>query len=242
MSRKRASASVVLVHGGFLGPWSWSDVATILSDRGIATAVPELPSMSHDLGDLYADAAKVREVLDQHAPPVLVCGHSYGGAVVTEAAAGPHPAVAHLLYLAAAVPDINESMADLAKTGANPSDSARSEGPVPGPTGSIELPPEQADVALFHDCSAERARQATALLQPMNPAVGTQPLTGAAWRDVPSTFVRCSQDRMPELVTAAFLDRGPELITLPTGHCPNWSRPELVADLIAKRAKKLAAA
>ena len=54
----------------------------------------------------------------------------------------------------------------------------------------------------------------------MNPAVGAQTLTRAAWRDVPSTFVRGDQDRMPELVANAFFDRNPDIITLPTGHCP----------------------
>jgi pimeloyl-ACP methyl ester carboxylesterase len=119
-------------------------------------------------------------------------------------------------------------------------DDAVSEGPVDGPAGSIMLEPDQAVAALFHDCPDERARQAAALLRPMNPAVGAQPLTRAAWRDLPSTFVRGSQDRMPEIVTPAFFDRNPEMITLPTGHCPNWSRPDLVAELLIMRAEKLA--
>lgn len=97
--------SVVLVHGGFLGPWSWADVVTGLDRFGIATVVPDLPSMGDPgeapLGDFYADAGEVRRVLDSLSGPVLLCGHSYGGAVITEAAAGPHPSVAHLVYLAA---------------------------------------------------------------------------------------------------------------------------------------------
>lgn len=109
-----------------------------------------------------------------------------------------------------------------------------------GPAGSIMLEPEQAIAALFHDCSEERAREAAALLRPMNPAVGAQPLTRAAWRDVPATFVRGSQDRMPEIVTPAFFGRNPEMVTLPAGHCPNWSRPSLVAELLLRLAEKIA--
>jgi pimeloyl-ACP methyl ester carboxylesterase len=197
------------------------------------------------LGDLYADAAEVRHVLDGLRFPVLVCGHSYGGAVITEAAGGPHPAVAHLVYLTAAVPDVGQSMASLVPTedvetsSAAYDEDAVSEGPVAGPAGSIMVEPEQAIAALFHDCSAERAREAAGLLRPMNPAVGAQPLTRAAWRDIPSTFVRGSQDRMPEIVTAAFFDRNPEVITLGTGHCPNWSRPDLVAELLVRRAEQV---
>ena len=74
----------------------------------------------------------------------------------------------------------------------------------------------------------------------MNPIVRSQPLTKAAWRDLPSTFVRGSQDRMSEIVTPAFFDRDPEVIALPTGHCPNWSRPDLVAELLLSRAEKMA--
>ena len=212
------SVSVVLVHGGFLGPWSWSDVVGLLEQQSISVYVPELPSMGSasgtmPFGDFYADAAAVRGVLDGLRAPVLVCGHSYGGAVITEAAGGPHPAVAHLVYLTAAVPDINQSMASLAPAtdtdteASAAADEAVSEGPVPGPSGSIILESDQAVAALFHDCSEARARQAAGLLRPMNPAVGAQTLTRAAWRDVPSTFVRGDQDRMPELVANAFFDR-----------------------------------
>ena len=247
------TVSVVLVHGGFLGPWSWADVAEKLGAQGIPTVVPDLPSIGNPqttpLGDFYADAAAVRRVLDQQRDPVLLCGHSYGGAVITEAAAGL-PTVAHLVYLTAAVPDIGQSVADVASTSEvetpiKTSDDGASTAdfePVPGPASSIVLPPEQGMRGLFHDCSAERARQGAALLRPMNPAPREQPLTGAAWRDVPSTFVRGSQDRIPEIVTPAFFSRAPQMMTLPTGHCPNWSRPDLVAELLAERVHKLAIA
>jgi pimeloyl-ACP methyl ester carboxylesterase len=78
---RNGSPSVVLVHGGMLGPWMWSDVATLLEQQGLSVYVPELPSMGSNpeqtpLGDFYADAAEVRRVLDGLAPPVLLCGHS----------------------------------------------------------------------------------------------------------------------------------------------------------------------
>jgi pimeloyl-ACP methyl ester carboxylesterase len=259
-AQAKASVSVVLVHGGFLGPWSWADVAAKLTENAITTVVPELPSMGDPqeraLGDFYADAAAVRNVLDELDYPVLLCGHSYGGAVITEAAGGPHPSVAHLVYLTAAVLDAGESMASFGPGGdaeptsaASDPDAARTrrgperpaaEGPVPGPAGTIVLEPDQAAAALFNDCTEERARQGSSSLRPMNPAVGAQPLTRAAWRDIAATFVRGSQDRMPEIVTPAFFDRRPEVITLPAGHCPNWSRPDLVAELLMGQAEKIA--
>ncbi|AGB22235.1 putative hydrolase or acyltransferase of alpha/beta superfamily [Mycobacterium sp. JS623] len=241
---RSASASVVLVHGGMLGPWMRSDVATMLERQGLSVRVPDLPSMGSDpaqtpLGDFYADAAEVRRVLDQLQPPVVVCGHSYGGAVITEAAAGPHPAVTHLVYLAAAIPDKNQSIEDAAAATSDHTGLAEVLTPVGGLAGTIMLEPDQAISALFHDCTDERAREAAAQLRPMNPAGRFQPLTAAAWRDLPSTLVRGSHDRIPEILTAVFLDCGPEVLTLPTGHCPNWSRPDLVAERLLRCVEKL---
>jgi len=244
---RNESPSVVLVHGGMLGPWMWSDVATLLEQQGLSVHIPDLPSMASNLeqtplGDLYADAAEVRRVLDQMRPPVLLCGHSYGGAVITEAAGGPHPAVAHLVYLTAAIPDRNQTIDEAAAATEGQTDVLGPLIPVSGPAGSIVLDPGQAIAALFHDCSEERARKAASQLRSINPVVRSQPLTTAAWRDVPSTLVQGSQDRMPAILAPAFRERDPEVITLPTGHCPNWSRPELVAELLLTRAEKIAAA
>jgi pimeloyl-ACP methyl ester carboxylesterase len=244
---RNESPSVVLVHGGMLGPWIWSDVATLLEQQGLSVYVPDLPSMGSNpeqtpLGDFYADAAEVRRVLDGLAPPVLLCGHSYGGAVITEAAGGPHPAVAHLVYLTAAVPDKDQTIDEAAAATEGQIDVLGPLIPVSGPAGSIMLDPGQAIAALFHDCSEERAHKAASQLRPMNPVVRSQPLTTAAWRDVPSTLVAGSQDRMPAILATAFGDRHPEVITLPTGHCPNRSRPDLVAELLVSRAEKIAAA
>ncbi|MDQ3764467.1 MAG: alpha/beta hydrolase, partial [Actinomycetota bacterium] len=63
-----------------------------------------------------ADATQVRAVLDLLRGPVVLCGHSYGGAVITQAAAGPHPAVRRLIYLTGAVPNVGESLTSLAGT------------------------------------------------------------------------------------------------------------------------------
>jgi pimeloyl-ACP methyl ester carboxylesterase len=105
----------------------------------------------------------------------------------------------------------------------------------------IELKPGSALSALFHDCEPERAQAAIDQLRPSNPATGTQPVTGAAWRDVPATYVRGRDDRMPELVSTRFSGPSVERVELPTGHCPNWSRPDLVADVLAGIATRISA-
>jgi pimeloyl-ACP methyl ester carboxylesterase len=239
-------ATVVLVHGGFLGAWVWAEVVSALEARGIRAVALDLPSVAADgggdVGDFYADAEAVRRVLDEAGPPVLLCGHSAGGAVITEAAAGPHPAVRRLVYLAAAVPDAGDSLASLmarAAGGTEERPDAGAEPVVVRPDGLGELKPEQAEAALFHDCDPARAREAVERLRPMNMAGGTQPLTGAAWRELPSTLVRGTLDRMPEAIAPAFFERDPEVVEISAGHCPNLSQPALVAEILGSRAARL---
>ena len=107
--------SVVVVHGGFLGPWLWRDVRNILEARGVRSVAPDLPSVGDQMGDLDGDVATVRQALKTVGPAVL-CGHSYAGMVITEAAADPEVRVTRLAYLAAAVPDEGQSMQSLASS------------------------------------------------------------------------------------------------------------------------------
>lgn len=183
----------------------------------------------------------MREVLDRLDPPVLLCGHSSGGAVITEAAAGPHPSVGQLLYLTAAVPAAGDTLVSL--MAAAPRDAAgeaQGEGVTFREDGLAELDREAARRALFNDCGAERAAEALARLRPGNVvAGGAQPLTGAAWTELPATYVRGTEDRMPEAVVAAFWEQEPEVITLPAGHCANWSQPGLVAELLVGKARAI---
>jgi len=85
------AAGVVLVHGAWAGGWIWDDVLPLLAERGLEARVVDLPSCGEDaerLTGLDGDAAAVREVLDQTDGDVVLCGHSYGGMVITGAAAG----------------------------------------------------------------------------------------------------------------------------------------------------------
>jgi len=239
-NRQAHDVTAVLVHGGFLGPRIWADTARLLQARGVRPVTVDLPS-SQDSGDhlpgLHDDAAAVRDALDGCADAVL-CGHSYAGAVISEAAAGPHRAVRHLVFLAAAVPDAGDSLASLAQaaTRNNPAgaqEESDGEGIDMRADGRLVMRPESARAALFHDCPPARADAAIALLRPQTPATSTQPATATAWRDIPSTYIRCTQDRLPyELISPAYWQHASHVLTLPAGHCPQWSRPDLVADLL----------
>jgi pimeloyl-ACP methyl ester carboxylesterase len=105
-------------------------------------------------------------------------------------------------------------------------------GPAPREDGLMVFPPEVARQALFNDCSDERAQEGLALLQPQSLAGTDQPIDVAAWRELPSVYVRGEQDLVPRALAPGFLEQCTQVIDLPTGHCPQWSRPELVAELL----------
>lgn len=102
------------------------------------------------------------------------------------------------------------------------------------PDGRIQLTAEAARTSLFHDCTMERAEEAIGLVRPSNPATGTQPVTQAAWRQIPATLIEAVDDRLPRLVCSAFDSTTHDSLSIPTGHCPQWSRPDLVADRLSK--------
>jgi pimeloyl-ACP methyl ester carboxylesterase len=245
---KPRAGTVVLVPGGFMGPWIWQDVESQLRGAGAQVMAVTLASVADAdapaSGGFAEDVSAVRAALEAAEPPVVLCGHSYGGAVITEAASGPHPSVARLVYLAGAAPDAGESLADLGPTAVSAVSDDRTETSSSADEaeqvrvrsdGSIELVVEAAIAGLFNDCDVERANEAAALLRPMNAAVNQQPVTAVPWRDVSTTYVRCADDQVPELLSAEFLDHVDDVVELPTGHCPQWSRPDLVAGLLLDR-------
>jgi hypothetical protein len=152
-------AAVVLVHGLYHRPEHFALVAEGLRAAGADVAVPELHR-----GSLTAGTAAVQAAVDALEEPPLVLGHSYGGSVIT----GLRGA-GHLIYLAAFVPDTQESAAALG--GASP---RLREAIVPGPGGSTRLHPDRAVDALYADCPEHRADWAVGLLRPQAPGCGRE--------------------------------------------------------------------
>jgi pimeloyl-ACP methyl ester carboxylesterase len=98
-----SAGSVVLVHGGFVDGSGWQGVYGLLKKDGYNVSIVQNPTLS-----LAGDAAATRQVIDAQDGPVVLVGHSYGGAVITEA--GNDPNVAALVYIAAFAPDRGESV------------------------------------------------------------------------------------------------------------------------------------
>ena len=233
------TATVVLVHGAWHGAWCWDRVAEQLRADGVPVVAVDLPghgTSDAPLGDLTVDAAALRGVLDG-LDDAVVCGHSYGGAVISEGAAG-HPAVRHLVYIAAIVLDVGESCT-ASVTAVEPVDaSALADGMRAGDDGTVTVDPGAAADALYHDCAPDDVARALSLLDAQRMDSLQTPATRAAWRDIPTTYALCTDDRaVPAGLQRSFAARASEVVEWPTSHSPFLSRPELVTALLADRAR-----
>jgi pimeloyl-ACP methyl ester carboxylesterase len=231
-ARPRLPATVVLVHGAWGGSWVWEHVVPLLEERGVRAVVVDLPSVgaAPDADcSLTADAAAVTRVLDGSGGPFVVCGHSYGGMVITHACAGRSD-VSRLVYLCAFMPDAGESLFAITG-GASPWIRVLDDGRT--------LPDlERAARVGYLDCDAETRTSAIARLRPQPPAPFREAVPTAAWSEIPATYVVCTEDQsLPvELQREVFAPRANDVVEIASGHAVFFSQPRQVAELLAVRA------
>lgn len=231
------SATVVLVHGAWHGAWCWDRVLRLLERAGVPTVAIDLPghgASGAPLGDLASDAAALSASLDDIDGPTVVCGHSYGGAVITEGAAG-NTAVGHLVYLTAFCLEPGEACTNAASGALADGEGETLLGPAIrfADDGTVTLDPDLAIPALYNDCTPADAAWAVDRLDAQSMAELSGVATRAAWHDTPSTYVVCTRDRAVAPAQQRVLaQRCAETLTWDTGHSPFLSRPDLVADLL----------
>ncbi|WOX13829.1 alpha/beta hydrolase [Streptomyces sp. N50] len=220
--------NVVLVHGGFVDGSGWRKVHRLLTGDGFRVNVVQNPALS-----LAGDVALTERVLDALDGPAILVGHSYGGAVITEA--GNHDRVAGLVYIAAFVPDKGESVNTLIAD------------PEPGAPVPPILPPVDGFLLLdrdkFHASFAADVPVAEAeFMADAQVPWGLDALRGAigepAWRHKPSWYLVATDDRMiPPPVQRAMARRAGSAVTgTDAGHSVHVSRPDAVADLVRQAA------
>jgi pimeloyl-ACP methyl ester carboxylesterase len=212
--------------------------------KSVAVDFPGHGKSTEPHADLYGDAAAVRRVLDDVDGPIVVLAHSYGGSVVT-IAADQHPRVKHLVYLAANMPDVGEtvfSMHQHLEDVAGPAEAGRVDASlvtmVDGTIG--ELAPEVGFERFYQDCPLELQQAAVARLCRQNLESAIQPTTVAAWHTIPSTYVVCSQDlALPPSWERLLAKRATEVLELDSSHSPFLSMPDKVADVLEDVARTL---
>lgn len=221
---------VVLVHGAWHGSWIWDPVLPLLRDQEIDPVTIDLPS-SHTGGDLYADAEAVRKLVLFGDQETVLVGHSYGGVVITEAALAL-PSVRHLVYLCAALLDAGESV-----TGASGGSPDRQE--VGAEHRLIQAPdPEQ---TFYADLSPELSAAYSAKLTGQTMSSFDQPLSGASWKSIDSTYLICKHDKiLPPDVQRMMAGRATYSLEIDSGHTPMASASQVVADLIARACREQA--
>ena len=203
-------------------------MTSLLADRGIASVAVPLSSCGEtgvELGDLYADVAACRLAIADADGPVVLCGHSYGGVVITEA--GCDDRVSQLLYVTSVMPDAGQSQADL--IGSEPAPWM-----LPGDDGTISVRPDLIRKFFLQDCDEITTEQALARLTRQSITPFTQPPRQIAWRQKPATYVVCTEDlATPAEVQRRRVKENTRLIEFQAGHHPFLSRPEAFADSIA---------
>jgi len=223
--------TIVLVHGAFANAGCWAKLIPLLRAKGYSVVASNCP-----LSSLAHDVAAVRQTIQMQEGPILLVGHSWGGAVITEA--GNEPLVRGLVYIAAAAPDSGQCFNDWWKG-------------YPAAPGAPEIKPYGADRFVLtlegfrrffaQDVATDEAELLYCTQGPFAAASNNEIISNAAWRDKLSWIVMGEHDYMLtidlERDTANRL--GATSLVLPSSHVPMISHPGEVADFIDKAATGL---
>jgi pimeloyl-ACP methyl ester carboxylesterase len=222
--------TLIFVHGACVTDhsWWWQRMTEPLAAHDIATATVSLPSCGEtgkELGDLYADIESCRRAIAETDGPIVLCGHSYGGMVITEA--GAHERVTQLLYLTSVMPDAGQSQAEL--TSGDPAPWLK-----PNADGTIEVDPGMIREFFLQDCDEESTEQALARLTRQSLTPFSQSPRKIAWRHKPASYFVCTQDlATPAEVQRRRIRDATRVVEFDAGHHPFLSRPAAFADSLA---------
>src|SRR5467141_3981940 len=234
MSQANAAAgvkNVVLVHGGFVDGSGWQGVYDTLKKDGYTVSIVQNPTIS-----LADDVAVTKRILAAQDGPAILVGHSYGGAVITEA--GNDPKVAGLVYITAFAPDKGESVASLIK---NPPPGAPVPPILPPQDGYLFLDRAKFAASFAADVDAEKA----AFMADSQVPWGVEALSGKisepAWKTKPSWYLIVTDDKMIPPDAQRFMSKraGSTVAEVKGSHAIYVSQPKPVAALVEQAAKSV---
>jgi len=226
--------NIVLVHGGFVDGSGWEPVYQILKKKGYNVSVVQNPTIS-----LEDDVAVTKRVLAAQSGRSILVGHSYGGAVITEA--GTDPKVAGLVYIAAFAPDAGESLEKLIQSAP------------PGAPMPPILPPQDGFLLLDHskfaasfaaDVKPELAEFMADSQVPWGVGAITGTISQPAWKSKPSWYLLTTEDKMIPPDAQRFMSKraGANVVETKASHAVYVSQPEAVASIVEAAAVGSAAA
>src|SRR5215471_6900200 len=225
-----AEITLVLVHGGFVDGSGWEGVYTRLKKDGHRVAIVQNPTIS-----LADDVAATKRIVHVQTSQVLLVGHSYGGAVITEA--GTDPQVTGLVYIAAFAPDTGESVSKLI---ANPPLGAPVPPILPPQDGFLFLDKAKFPASFAADVDADKA----AFMADSQVPWGVEALGGTisepAWKTRPSWYLVTTDDKMIPPPAQRFMSQraGSTVVEVAGSHAIYVSQPQAVAALIEKAARE----
>lgn len=240
-------ATFVLVHGSFHGAWCWHKLLPELEALGHRAVALDLPAQGDDetpIADATLDAnvARVVEIIEQQSEPVVLVGHSFGGATITATAERVPDRIRLLVYITAFIPRDGESINDITRSPLWPPEEgarafARSEDGL-----SVSVAPDAVRERFYHDCSDEDVAGCLERIRPQPFAPRDAPVrtTPERFGRVPRAYIHCADDRsIPLRVQEEIVARMPceKVVSLATSHSPFLSAPvelaQALSDLVA---------
>jgi pimeloyl-ACP methyl ester carboxylesterase len=234
MAENLGAKTVVLVHGGFVDGSGWEGVYKILRKDGYTVAIVQNPTIS-----LADDVAATKRIIAAQNGPVILVGHSYGGAVITEA--GNDPRVAGLVYITAFAPDKGESVSSLIK---DPPPGAPVPPILPPQDGYLFLDKEKFAASFAADVETEKATFMADSQVPWGVEALSGTITEPAWKTKPSWYLVATDDKMTPPPAQRFMSQraGSTVVEAAGSHAIYVSQPNAVAAIIEKAAGAVKAA
>jgi len=234
-----AKPTIVFVHGGWADSSGWNDELANLSRLGYPVIAPANP-----LRGLSSDAAYIHSVLATIPGDVVLVGHSYGGAVITNAAVGASNVKA-LVYIAAFAPDAGENLATLVtkNPGTYITPDALTERPYPLPDGTqgvdLYIKADRFRDAFAGDLPLRTTELMQATQRPFSVAAFTEPSGTPAWKTIPSWYLVATDDHAIPPATQKFMAAraGSTVAEVKASHVPMMSRPDETTALILEAAR-----
>ena len=219
--------TVVLVHAAWADASSWNKIIPPLQRNPMPVVAVQIP-----LTSLSDDVATVRRSLKKVSGPVVLVGHSYGGAVITAAASG-NPNVKALVYIAAMAPDEGETVGELLHRAAP---HASAPALVPDEDGFLWMSAKGFADAVAHESSADDALLMAATQKPIAIKCVQEQMTKPAWKEKPSWFLVAERDRMIAPETQRFMAHrtGGHILAMEVDHTPLASAPDRVVAIITE--------